>query len=55
MTTESDDIVYVEGHTAKCEGNGDVAGHPLVYLDLEKDGRVTCPYCSKRFVQKKAA
>ncbi|WP_231861876.1 MULTISPECIES: zinc-finger domain-containing protein [Neorickettsia] len=29
--------------------------HPLVYLDLQRDGRVTCPYCGAIFVHRGTA
>ena len=32
-----------------CDGGG-ALGHPGVYLNIEADGRVTCPYCSRVFV-----
>lgn len=28
-------------------------GHPRVYLDIEKQGRVECPYCSTEYTFKR--
>ena len=35
-----------------CDGGEDY-GHPLVYLNLTKDGKKVCPYCSKIYILKK--
>ena len=35
-----------------CDGGEDY-GHPLVYLNLTKDGKQVCPYCSKIYILKK--
>lgn len=35
----------------KCDGGG-VLGHPAIYLNLEKEGKIICPYCSRCFVNK---
>jgi uncharacterized Zn-finger protein len=32
-----------------CDGGG-ALGHPGVYLNIEPNGRVVCPYCSRTFV-----
>jgi len=39
----SDDIV-------SCDGDGT---HPFVYIHLEEDKEVVCPYCNKIFPKKK--
>ena len=33
-----------------CNGGGGALGHPQIFLTLGNDGRVTCPYCSREFV-----
>ena len=40
---------------AACNGGGGPLGHPLVYLNLAPAGRVECPYCSRRFVNRAVA
>ena len=32
-----------------CDGGGGALGHPKIYLDLSRSGRVDCPYCGRRF------
>jgi uncharacterized Zn-finger protein len=48
----TDDIapVWVNTHSVACDGGGGALGHPLVYLAIDKTGRVECPYCSRLFV-----
>jgi uncharacterized Zn-finger protein len=38
-----------------CDGGGGALGHPLVYLNLTKEGFVDCPYCSRHYVLKEGA
>ncbi len=35
-----------------CEGQGNnqVAQHPRIYLQVQENSKVMCPYCSKEFV-----
>ncbi len=49
------ETIEVETDTVGCDGGGGALGHPLVYLTLGKEGRVDCPYCSRRFVLKHGA
>lgn len=35
----------------KCDGGDGVLGHPVIYLNLGKEEKVVCPYCSKFFVK----
>lgn len=48
-----EDIRYVDTRVVKCDGNGsntDGLGHPSIYLNVGKDGKVECPYCSRIFL-----
>ena len=45
------DTVYVDGHTAECDGGG-VLGHPRVYLNMGDENSVECPYCGRTFIHK---
>ena len=47
------DVMYTENTYVYCEGNGPALGHPRVFLDLSKEGKIKCPYCSRAFVLKK--
>ncbi|MDP9195508.1 MAG: phosphoglycerate kinase [Pseudomonadota bacterium] len=46
------ETVIVDTASAPCDGGNGPLGHPRVWLTLEGDGRVDCPYCSRRFVLK---
>jgi uncharacterized Zn-finger protein len=35
----------------KCDGGAGVLGHPVIYLNLGKEERIVCPYCSRFFVK----
>jgi uncharacterized Zn-finger protein len=48
-TVETDDMLVA------CSGSGDALGHPRVFLNLAPAGRVECPYCSRTFINPKAA
>lgn len=47
------EIVTTNSKKVSCENTideeGNLIGHPLVYLNLGKNNSVTCPYCSKTF------
>jgi uncharacterized Zn-finger protein len=47
------EINYVNTKKVTCMGEGGAIGHPLIYLDLSKDDKIMCPYCSKNFHYKK--
>lgn len=52
---EPAEIIPVESTTVGCDGGGGALGHPLVYLSMEKNGQIDCPYCGRRFVLKPGA
>lgn len=55
------DIIYSASKTVSCDGSGEIkknshkvhqhhdTGHPVVYLSLQKDHVVVCPYCDKKY------
>jgi uncharacterized Zn-finger protein len=45
-----EDAIVVTDRVIGCDGGGGALGHPLVYLRIEPEGEVVCPYCSRRFV-----
>jgi uncharacterized Zn-finger protein len=47
-----DNVIQVTSPIVQCDGNGNEAalGHPLVYLNMEDEGQIICPYCSRQFV-----
>lgn len=44
------ETLYVETEVVGCDGGGGPLGHPLVYLNVAKEGQIDCPYCSRRFI-----
>jgi uncharacterized Zn-finger protein len=52
--TEAPETIEVETATVACDGGG-ALGHPRVYLHLNADGWVECPYCDRKFVLKPGA
>ncbi|MCX8507099.1 MAG: zinc-finger domain-containing protein [Alphaproteobacteria bacterium] len=42
-------IFTVSNPRFACDGGGGALGHPKIYLDLTRTGRVDCPYCGRRF------
>ncbi|MBM3518694.1 MAG: zinc-finger domain-containing protein [Alphaproteobacteria bacterium] len=49
---EPTEIIAIDGETASCDGGGGPLGHPLVFLHLDRVGRVDCPYCGRRFARR---
>lgn len=52
---EPPEIIEVEDSVVACDGGGGALGHPKVYLNMGRDGRVECPYCDRLFVLKAGA
>ena len=52
MTIDPPEIVEVADTVVACNGGGGALGHPRVFLNLESDGAIDCPYCDRRFVLK---
>ncbi|MFZ5610327.1 MAG: zinc-finger domain-containing protein [Pseudomonadota bacterium] len=42
----------VETRIVACDGDEGPLGHPRVYLNMGKDGRVECPYCDRLYILK---
>lgn len=54
-TIEPPETIYVETRDVACDGDGGALGHPKVYLSLDNEGRVECPYCDRLFVLREGA
>lgn len=52
---EPPETIEVEEAAIACDGGGGALGHPRVWLHLDSEGRVDCPYCGRRFVLKDGA
>ena len=40
----------VNTKSISCDGGGGASGHPNVYLYINDNNEVTCPYCSQKFI-----
>jgi uncharacterized Zn-finger protein len=50
------EVIAVTSMDVACDGGGGPLGHPRVFLRIDQDrGDVTCPYCSRQYVQRLAA
>jgi uncharacterized Zn-finger protein len=49
------ETIEIDAMVAACNGGGGPLGHPRIYLNLAPTGRVECPYCSRRFVNRAMA
>ena len=47
--SDENQAVTVQERRVYCDGGGGTLGHPGVYLNIEAEGYVACPYCSRRF------
>lgn len=52
---EPPEIIEVDSPVVACDGGGGALGHPRVWLNMESQGAIDCPYCDRRFVLKAAA
>ena len=48
------EVIQTTQSRVSCNGGGGALGHPQIWLNMNADGEVTCPYCSRHFVQIKA-
>ena len=47
MTIDPPEIIEVEDTVVSCNGGGGALGHPRVFLNLESNGAIDCPYCDR--------
>ena len=55
MKPKPPEVIEITGKSVACDGGGRALGHPKVFLTLDVDGNVECPYCDRMFVQAKKA
>jgi uncharacterized Zn-finger protein len=46
------ETIEVETETVACDGGDGPLGHPRVFLNLQAQGMIDCPYCGRRFVHR---
>ncbi len=51
MMNKTTDIIETKNSVVKCDGGEGALGHPAVYLNLGKEEKVVCPYCSRCFIK----
>ncbi len=49
------ETIEIDEMVASCNGSGGTLGHPRVFLNLAPAGRAECPYCSRLYVNPRAA
>lgn len=50
--SQTDDMtIHTDEARVSCNGGGGALGHPQIWLNMGSDNEVTCPYCSRHFVQ----
>ena len=49
------ETIEIDEMVAACNGGGGPLGHPRVFLNLAPRGVGECPYCSRQFVNRRAA
>lgn len=54
-TAPVQETIEVEALEVSCDGGTPALGHPKVYLHVDAEDGVVCPYCSKHFVLKPGA
>ena len=52
MTIAPPETIKVAQETVSCDGGG-ALGHPRVFLHMDDNGQVECPYCDRLFVLEK--
>lgn len=47
--SEPAEVIEIHVATVACDGGKGALGHPNVFLTVNAEGYVDCPYCSRRF------
>lgn len=50
MTLEAPETITVTKKTVACDGGEGALGHPRVYLTMDENGQVVCPYCDRLYI-----
>ena len=51
MSQTDDMTIQTTQSRVSCNGGGGALGHPQIWLNMGADKTVTCPYCSRHFIQ----
>lgn len=57
MTRQPPETIIVDNDADEvcCDGGSGVLGHPVVWYSFDGKDKVSCGYCDRNFVKKKAA
>lgn len=44
------EVIKTDKKRIACDGDDGALGHPRVFLTMEKDGVIECPYCDRRYI-----
>ncbi len=50
MTVEAPETKIVDTKKVSCDGDEGPMGHPRVYLTMDTEGKVECPYCDRLYI-----
>ena len=63
MKPEPPEVIEIKGSTVACDGGGGTnaaeqransgLGHPRVFLTVDAEGKVECPYCDRLYQRAK--
>ena len=49
---EPPEIITIDEDSVGCDGG--TMGHPKVFLTLDANAQIDCPYCGRRFIRRSA-
>ncbi len=50
MTIEAPEKITVTTKKVACDGDEGALGHPRVFLTMDENGQVECPYCDRQYI-----
>lgn len=50
MSVDAPEIKIVATRKVSCDGDEGALGHPRVFLTMDDEGKVECPYCDRLFI-----
>ena len=50
LMVDDREVVITPEMYVRCDGGNGPAGHPIVFITLERGGEAVCKYCGRRFV-----
>lgn len=50
MSKSPQEKEVIKKNTVACDGGEGALGHPRVWLTMDSEGKIKCPYCDKLFL-----